>query len=138
MAISTSPLLTPLALLFGTIWVGFGLNAIFYPRRALSVFEFDLPVSTADQQLVDALIVLYGARDLFMGMVVYVAVYFSSGKRAGNVGRRVLGWVLILGSGVAVVDGMVVKGLIGRGEWNHWGYAPVAGLVGALVGGVSG
>lgn len=63
-----------------------------------------------------------------MGFVVIAAALFGS--------RKTLGCVLLAGAGVAVVDGVVVRDEVGRGEWNHWGYAPVVGLVGVLLVGV--
>ena len=126
--VSQSPYLRIAATVIGTISLGFGFNAILRPRSALKVFEFDLPASTSDQQLVDSLMVLYGARDLFMGLAIYSAAYFGNPK--------VLGWILIAGSGVAFVDGAVCRAQIGRGEWNHWGYAPALTTVGVLLLGV--
>jgi hypothetical protein len=116
------------ASVFATIFIGFGINGMLRPRNALAVFEFDLPASAADRKLVDSLMVLYGARDLFMGIAICVAAYF------GN--RKTLGWILIAGSGVAFVDGAVCRAQIGRGEWNHWGYAPALTAVGSLLLGV--
>lgn len=75
-----------------------------------------------------SLIILYAVRDVFMAIAIYAAHYF------GN--RKTLGWILIAASGVAFVDGVVVKEQIGRGEWNHWGYAPMVGVVGCLLLGV--
>lgn len=125
MAVSSSPYLLVAATLFATIFVGFGLNGIFRPRSAFEVFEFDFPATPADQKLVNSLMVLYGVRDLFMGVAIYSAVYFGT--------RKTLGLILVAGSGVAFVDGAVCRAQIGRGEWNHWGYAPALTLVGALL-----
>ena len=63
-----------------------------------------------------------------MGLAIYSAAYF------GN--RKTLGWILIAGSGVAFVDGAVYQAPIGRGEWNHWGYAPALAAVGIVLLGV--
>ena len=63
-----------------------------------------------------------------MGLAIYSAAYF------GN--RKTLGWILIAGSGVAFVDGAVCRAQIGRGEWNHWGYAPALAAVGIVLLGV--
>ena len=103
---------------FGTIFIGFGINAIIRPENALSFFE--LPYATippAHKQLVDALLAVYGVRDIFMGLVLYLASYFGD--------RRTLGWVVLAAAGVGFADGAVCKWMIGAGEFNHWGYAPV-------------
>lgn len=126
--LSQSPYLPIISSIFGTLALGFGINGMLRPRKALAVFEFEPPASAADQKLVDSLIVLYGVRDVFMGLAVYSTTYF------GN--RKALGWILIAGSGVAFVDGIVSRAQIGRGEWNHWGYAPVMTAVGSILLGV--
>jgi hypothetical protein len=41
--------------------------------------------------------VIYGARDIFVGLALYSAAYFGT--------RKSLGWVPTAGSGVAFVDG---------------------------------
>jgi hypothetical protein len=111
--------------IIATIFTGFGINAMLNPINALTFFEFQPPVSsTADKEMVDSLMVIYGARDIFMGLAIYVAAYF------GN--RKTLGWILIAASGVAFVDGVVCFGH-GKGEWTHWGYAPLLTVVGGLL-----
>ena len=131
MVVSRSPYLLIAATLFATIFVGFGINGIFRPRSAFEVFEFDFPATPADQKLVNSLMMLYGVRDLFMGVAIYSAAYFGT--------RKALGLILVAGSGVAFVDGAVCRAQVGRGEWNHWGYAPALTVVGALLlGGLDG
>jgi len=68
--------------------------------------------------------IVYGARDIFMGLALYAAAY------TGN--RKTLGWITLAGSAVAFVDG-VVCWQAGKGEWNHWGYAPMLTVVGGLL-----
>lgn len=75
-----------------------------------------------------------------MGLAIYAAANFGNGNNKQN---KALGWILIAGSGVAFVDGAVCKGIVGKGEWNHWSYAPILalvglGLLGVLDGGLSG
>lgn len=72
--------------------------------------------------------IIYGARDVFMGLAVYATVYFGD--------RKALGWILISGSAVAFVDGAVCLRQIGSGQWNHWGYAPVLTVLGGLLLGI--
>lgn len=123
--VSRSPLLRFAASLFGTIFIGFGINAIVRPENALTFFEFEPPVIPATRQLVDGLMVIYGARDVFMGLAIYAAVYFGT--------RKALGSILVAASGVAFVDGAVCWAHVGTGHWNHWGYAPVISVVGSLL-----
>ncbi|KAI9823009.1 MAG: hypothetical protein M1832_002663 [Thelocarpon impressellum] len=126
--LSQSPYLSIAASVFATIFVGFGANAILRPQNALTFFEFEYPASAPDRRLVDGLMVIYGARDLFMGLAIYSAAYFGE--------RKSLGWTLIAASGVAFVDGAVCKAQVGKGEWNHWGYAPALTAVGSVLVGV--
>ncbi|KEF59225.1 uncharacterized protein A1O9_04069 [Exophiala aquamarina CBS 119918] len=125
---SQSRYLNVIANIFGTIWIGFGVNAMLRPRAAFAIFEFDLPSSAADQKLVESLMIIYGARDLFMGLATYFTAWFGT--------RKACGWTLIAGAGVAGVDGLVSLQQIGGGQWNHWGYAPMIFVVGALLAGV--
>lgn len=127
-SVSQSPSLRIAASVFATIFIGFGINAILRPQQALEFFEFETPASTSDKKVVDGLMIVYGVRDIFMGLAMYLAAYF------GN--RKSLGWILIAGSGVAFVDGAVCRTHAGKGEWNHWSYAPILTAVGSVLLGV--
>lgn len=116
------------ASVFATISVGFGINAILRPLNALTFFEFETPASASDKKLVDNLMVIYGARDIFMGLAIYSAAYFGD--------RKTLGCILIAGSGVAFVDGAVCWAQKSNAEWNHWGYAPILAAVGSVLLGI--
>ena len=126
--LSQSPSLRIAANVFATIFVGFGINAIIRPQNALEFFEFQAPASALDRRVVDGLMVIYGARDIFMGLAMYSAACFGD--------RRSLGWILIAASAVAFVDGAVCRVQVGKGEWNHWGYAPMLTAVGSALLGV--
>ena len=127
MTISNSPFLHIAANVIGTIFVGFGVNAILRPDNALTFFEWEAPTTASDKSLVDNLMIIYGVRDIFMGLAMYATTHF------GN--RKALGWILIAGSGVAFADGVVCWNQ-GKGEWNHWGYAPMLTVVGSLLLGI--
>lgn len=60
-----------------------------------------------------------------MGLAIHSAAYFGD--------RKALGCILIAGSGVAFVDGAVCWAHVGKGEWNHWSYAPVLAAVGGML-----
>lgn len=127
MALSQSSVLHLAATAFGTIFIGFGINAIIRPDHALTFFEFAPPVGITDHQLVDSLMAVYGIRDIFMGLAIYAATFYGTSKS--------LGWTLISASAVAVGDGVVCWSH-GQGEWNHWGYAPMITVVGSLLLGI--
>ena len=96
MAPSQSSALQLAAHAFATIFVGFGVNAILRPSHALTFFEFAPPASPADARMVDSLMAVYGARDIFMGLAIYAAALFGT--------KKSLGWTLIASSGVAIVS----------------------------------
>ncbi|KAH8433959.1 DUF4267 domain-containing protein [Aspergillus melleus] len=127
MPLSQSKGLTVAATALATTCIGFGINAILRPDNALTFFEWDAPTSPTEKRIVDDLLAVYGTRDIFMGLAVYSAAYFGS--------RKALGWILIAIGGVAFGDGAVCWAH-GHGQWGHWGYAPVAVLVGALATGL--
>jgi hypothetical protein len=108
----------------GIVPIAFGINAILRPAHALTFFEFEPPLAPADRSLVDSLMVVYGVRDIFMGLAIYAAGFLGT--------RKSLGWTLIATSAVAVADGAVCWAQ-GRGQWNHWGYAPVVAVIGGLL-----
>ncbi|KAF4163583.1 hypothetical protein CNMCM6936_000575 [Aspergillus lentulus] len=121
---SQSPSLSLLTTVLGIVPIGFGINAILRPAHALTFFEFEPPVAPRDRSLVDSLMIVYGARDIFMGLALYAAGFFGT--------RKSLGWTLIATSTVAIADGAVCWSN-GHGQWNHWGYAPVLAIIGGLL-----
>jgi hypothetical protein len=127
MAPSEYPALRIAAHVFAIIFIGFGVNGILRPANALTFFELEPPASPADRKMVDSLMVVYGARDIFMGLAIHIVGYGGC--------RKNLGALLIAASGVAFVDGAVCK-VHGAGEMNHWGYAPVLTAVGAVLMGI--
>jgi hypothetical protein len=61
--LSQSTALRIAANVFGTIFVGFGVNAIIRPHHALTFFEFVPPADTLwDKALVDSLMIIHGVR----------------------------------------------------------------------------
>ena len=125
--ISQSTALSIAANVFGVIFIGFGINAIIRPVHALTFFEFDMPALPADRKVVESLSIVYGVRDIFMGLAINISAYYGQRKAAG--------WILIAASAVAFADGAICYAH-GRGEWNHWGYAPMLTAVGSVLVGV--
>jgi hypothetical protein len=127
MPLSHSPYLRLASSAFATIFLGFGINAMLRPENGLTFFEFEQP--TTDKRIVNDLMIVYGARDIFMGIAIYAAAYFAHPKA--------LGWIMVAGSAVAFVDGAVVyNSPVAHGEMNHWGYAPILGAVGVILLGI--
>ncbi|KAJ9633422.1 uncharacterized protein PV06_06782 [Exophiala oligosperma] len=125
MALSTHFALPYISYAFGTIFLGFGINAIVRPAHGLTFFEMSPPKDPASAKVVNALMVVYGVRDIFMGLAIYAATYYGA--------REVLGCILISVFLVAAVDGWVCLHFVGHGQNNHWSYAPMLAAVGAVL-----
>lgn len=100
--------------------VGFGINCILRPEHAYTFFEFDLP---ADHDLLDSMMRLQGARNIYIGLMILTCAFIGS--------RTTLGLSLLFFSAVAVADGLVCQSY-GRGQQNHFGYAPIV-VVNGLI-----
>lgn len=156
MPLSTIPYYEPIACIYATIFVGFGILYLVNIPKALSFFEITYPdIKTADKatpadntdspyrkellaakHTIDTMSIVYGVRDMYMGAAIYAAAACGT--------RMTLGWILMAAASVAAADGgacwwMNVRGKKGKvglgdgGVWNHWSYAPVL-LVLGLVG----
>ena len=135
MMLSTLPYLELAASFYATIFIGFGILAFVNPAKALSFFELPYPqippksatkVGSAEaKKTVDCLSVVYGVRDIYMGAAMYAAALYGT--------RQALGWIVVAAGGVAGVDGVVCKFMVGKGEMNHWGYAPVMIVLGGVL-----
>ncbi|KAK3323186.1 hypothetical protein B0T19DRAFT_442685 [Cercophora scortea] len=128
MAISQLPALKFGANAIATIFVAFGINAIVRPANALTFFEpFSVPSDPNDAKTIAGLLAVYGARDIFMGLAIYAAAFLGT--------TRSLGWTVVAASAVAGFDGFVCYAH-GGGQWSHWGYAPIVGVLGGLLTGL--
>ncbi|KAF1826184.1 uncharacterized protein K489DRAFT_108944 [Dissoconium aciculare CBS 342.82] len=134
MALSSNSYLPIAAGVFATIFIGFGINAAVNPQSALTFFELQYPTPTSikDRELLskvklalDALSVVYGVRDVFIGAALYATALYGS--------KEALGWICVAAGLTAGVDGAVCKFMVGKGEMNHWGYAPMVVILGSLL-----
>jgi hypothetical protein len=73
----------------------------------------------------ERIMVLYGAKDVFIAIAIFASTWFGTRKSAGM--------ILIAGGACAGVDGWVVKQEAGTNEWNHWGYGSVMVGLGAVM-----
>lgn len=124
--IEMARILRLIACAFATICIGFGVNGLVNPQSAVSFFELDYSqIQTSDKPLIDTLLAAYAVRDIFMGVALYAAAFFGT--------KKTLGFITLAVGAVAGADGLICKTVVGHGEWNHWGYAPMAGLVGLAL-----
>ncbi|KAI7234379.1 hypothetical protein KC330_g4864 [Hortaea werneckii] len=119
-----------------TIFLGFGFYFTAYPNEAVAFF-FDKDPSFAaagsttkysNDAVVQAFILLYAIRDISIAAALYAAAFLDTTD------GKLLGMILIFGGCTAVGDGIICKTVIGFGEWDHFGYAPMLlGLGGYLL-----
>ncbi|KAL4784873.1 hypothetical protein BJX76DRAFT_356610 [Aspergillus varians] len=124
MSISQHPGLRIASNAFALIAVGFGVNALLRPEHALTFFEWEMPATLPERQLVEGLLYVYGIRDIFWGLSIYIASAYGTRKSAG--------WTVLAGSAVAFGDGFVCW-TWGKGQWGHWSYAPMFSVLGAAL-----
>ena len=139
MSPSTLPYLELASSFYATIFIGFGILWFVNTPKALSFFDLQYPQVTSKgeskkdpaeiQKTMDAIMnviaIAYGVRNIFMGAAIYAAALFGS--------RQALGWIVVAAGCVAATDGAVCKFLVGKGEMNHWSYAPVLIMLGGLI-----
>lgn len=129
--ISSHPVLGYISSFFGSIFLGFGITYILYPRTGYELFGFSsTPSNPVDWAIMERVMILYGAKDLFLAASIFASTWFGTRKSAGL--------VLVAASACAGVDGYVVGQEAGTNHMNHWGYGGVMGLVGLVMTGLLG
>lgn len=129
--LSTHPVLPYLATFFGTIFTGFGVAYMFFPRSSYELYGFSgTPTTPADWEVMDRIMVLYGAKDMFMAAAIFASTWFGTRKSAGL--------ILMAGGLCAGVDGYVVGNEAGTNHMNHWGYGSMMFVLGAVMTGILG
>ena len=129
--LSARPFLLYLSTLFSTIFLGFGATHVLYPRTGYSLYGFSTaPSSAADWAVMERVLILYGAKDIFVAVAILASTWWGTRKSAGM--------VLMAAGACAGLDGWVVGREAGTGEWNHWGYGGVMAGLGSVMMGVLG
>ncbi|KAM0705731.1 hypothetical protein Q7P35_007091 [Cladosporium inversicolor] len=113
-----------IAALAGLIPITLGINAIFRPRSALLVIEFQPPKDPEAQKLVDNFMLMYGARDLACGIPILLSWYFD---------RRPLGWLMMVAAIIPCADAWAVKWQNGRASRMHLPFAVLGLVLGAAL-----
>ncbi|KAF2129072.1 hypothetical protein P153DRAFT_265152, partial [Dothidotthia symphoricarpi CBS 119687] len=73
-----------LSTLFSMVFLGFGVTYIVYPRLGYSLSGFTVSsTNNADAELMDCIMVLYGAKDLFMAVAIMASIWYGTRKSAG-------------------------------------------------------
>ena len=125
---SQSPYLLHIAGGMSVIPFTIGTIAVFRPRSAVQlVLETAYPKEPASQKLLDNVTLLFGSREMFMGIASAAAWYYEH--------RPILGWLMLGGIWVTLLDGVSSRRQIGRGEWRNWSFSVILlGLGGGLLG----
>lgn len=117
-----SNILSTGGLLYGLLPLTLGLNALIRPSSGLAVFQIPPPKDPYGHKIALGLIRVYGARNTTLGLCVLAMWYYSR--------FEVMGWACLVSCLMIVTDGFVAREVIGRTEWNHWGFAPVGVALG--------
>lgn len=131
------PYLANTAALVACVPTAVGIIGLRNPSAILGIFESAPLSSTAtaqDHKLLDGFIRLFAARDIAVG-VTTLAIWYHGCRGGKREGYATLGTAMLVAAGLVVMDGLVSRWVNGRGEWKHWGFAPVSlGIAGALLG----
>ncbi|KAF3000839.1 hypothetical protein E8E13_006988 [Curvularia kusanoi] len=103
MPLSTHPSLPYISTLFSAIFLSFGITYILSPRTGYSLYGFSTaPTTPADWAVMQRVMVLYGAKDVFMAAAIASATWFGT--------RRSAGLVMVAAALCAGVDGTAPLG----------------------------
>lgn len=131
MPLARHPALRYIASFFGTVFFGFGITYMLYPRIGYSLYGFSSnPSNELEWKMMERIMVLYGAKDIFMAAAIFASTWTGT--------RRSAGLILMAGGVCAGVDGFVVQQEAGTNAWNHWGYGSVMTVLGLAMAGVVG
>lgn len=131
MSFSRNLIVLALPTFFSTIFLGFGLTYMLYPQTGYSLYGFsNAPSNPQEWAVMERVMVLYGAKDIFIAAAIFASTWFGTRKSAGL--------ILIAGGACAGMDGWVVRGEAGTGEWNHWGYGSAMVGLGVVMTGLMG
>jgi len=119
-----SQLLPNVAGVAGLVPCALGINAMLRPRSGLQILDFPPPKDKDSQRLVDNLMLMYGARDLAVGVPVLLAWYLD---------RRALGWLMFVNAIIPCVDAWAAKRQNGKGVWMHLPFAALGVGLGAAL-----
>ena len=120
-------------LVFGTVPIIIGVNALANPELGGKILGFASTKTTGTQQeksIIHGLIKFFGIRDLALGLIMLNVWYHGRGSAIGD---KIAGSTLIVGGLVAALDGVVSKSVVPGSEWNHWSFAPIGFGLGAAL-----
>lgn len=127
MPFSQNQWLPPAAAVFSSFPLLVGLQLLLKPNSGLDMLDYKLPQDKSFHSLVQAFVRYFGARDLTLGLI-QLAIW-----RSGN--KQLLGTTVLIGSGLATMDGFINRLDVPGGEWKHWVFVPIGLIIsGGLLG----
>ena len=121
------PLLYKSSLAISLIPALFGLNGMFRPDAHLRALYFPAHSDPTAHKLSHALMRIWAIRNLSISFLL--SIVWSVGD------EKLMGTAMGAGLAICITDGFVSRALIGGGEGQHWGFAPVlAGMMSGLLG----
>ena len=124
---SNSPHLFNIAGLGSLFPFTLGLIGAINPISGFKIFGFPEPTTPEGRKTGANLLLFWASRDLYMGLAAAAAWYEGD--------KRTLGWMYLLGAGVAISDGIMSQRQVGSGAWKHVMWVPVViGVGGGLLG----
>ena len=110
---------------FATMPIIVGIGLLLKPAYISKLIFRDAPISHqtgANTELVDILRAGFASRDIYMGLMLWSALWTGD--------RRAIGRSLLIALVVVVIDGWALQSAMGKGLWDHWGFIPVVLVVG--------
>src|SRR5687768_4005825 len=106
---------------FATMPILVGTSLLLWPDAVIPAVFNNPPI--AKSQMVDILRMGFAIRDIYMGITTWAAIYHGS--------RKQVGWCLLAGTCVVVVDGYALEKALGRGLWSHYPFIPLVLFLGS-------
>ncbi|KAF2209230.1 hypothetical protein CERZMDRAFT_100742 [Cercospora zeae-maydis SCOH1-5] len=124
---SQSPLLFKIAGLGSLFPLSLGLIGTIAPYSGFKIFSLPEPSTPQARKQGADLMMFWASRDVYMGLTALAAWHEGAG--------RVLGWLYLCGTLVAISDGVQSVRETGGGAWKHVMWCPVVvGIGGGLLG----
>ena len=117
------PYLANAAAIIAIFPAAIGTVALTRPDLALRLIDFPDPPEKDKKVLTHGLMQYVGARGVAVGLTTLAIWWYGRGT---EIGTKLLGVAQLGLTFVVSVDGLVSRKVIGKGEWNHWGFAPVS------------
>lgn len=102
-----------------------GINSLLRPAHGLSLLNFPSPPDAQSRKLAHSLVQMAGTRNITMSLTTLV-VWLTADKRT-------LGYTMLAGAPLALIDGFISRGVVEGMEWRHWIFVPVSLGLGAFL-----